>query len=237
MKNIFLAFSIILAVSCTPVNDTNTEGNDDENGNTNTIVTEPGTPITDVSGNTYQTIKIGTQTWMAENLKTTKFRNGVTITEAQSTASWMNATDTPKYCKYNNNADSSAIYGLLYDGNAAYSTNNIAPTGWRVATIDDWNTLIAYLGGSTVVGGKLKETGFNHWLSPNTAADNASGFKALGAGCRFPSGFESILAVANWWVGNSAATGVLYSIFYHNDNIDARNSSKEMGYSIRCIKE
>lgn len=239
MKNMYLALMLLLAASCsTPAVD----DSDDEtgNGNTNIIETTPGSPITDVNGNVYQTIKIGTQTWMAENLRATKFRNSGYIMEAQNNADWSGTTylTQPKYCKYNNNADSSSIYGMLYDGITAYHASNIAPTGWRIPTSDDWNTLINYLGGSSVAGGKMKEIGFTHWVIPNTGADNASGFKALGSGYRFVNGtFSGIRGQATWWVGNNTGNCLTITILYNAADVRTGNCTSQLGYSIRCVKE
>lgn len=236
MKNVLFASMLLIAASCTPTVDDPGDGNE----NPNTIVTSPGDPISDVNGNVYQTIKIGTQTWMAENLRATKFRNNGYIMEVQNNADWSgtNYLTQPKYCKYNNRADSASTYGLLYDGMTAYSANNIAPTGWRLPTEDDWNTLVTYLGGATVAGGKMKEIGFVHWLQPNTDADNVSGFKALGAGYRFVNGtFSAILGQTTWWVGNTAGNGLIRTIYYNGKSIDSGNCVKQFGFSIRCIKE
>lgn len=117
---------------------------------------------------------------MDENLRTTIFRNGEPIPEVNDKTEWEN-TNTPAYCNPNNIfiVDSITTFGRLYNWFAAYSTNNIAPKGWHVPTLDDWTTLITYLGGIDIAGGKLKETGISHWHTPNECANNESGFTAL----------------------------------------------------------
>lgn len=204
-----------------------------------TIVTSPGEPITDIDGNVYQTIKIGNQTWMAENLKTTRYRDGYYIAEILVNSDWADAfiASEGKFCRYNNNIDSGDIYGFLYDGIAANSPKNIAPEGWRLPTEEDWNTLENYLGGSTVAGGKLKEIGFTHWENPNTGADNESNFNALGAGYRFVDGeFRDIRLQAKWWV--AATNGPLSrTVFFDSPAINSGTCVPQYGFSIRCIKE
>src|ERR1035437_682216 len=141
--------------------------------------------MTDQDGNVYKTITIGTQTWMAENLRTIKYRDGTPIPNVTDNTTWTNLT-TDAYCNYNNttSADTIAIYGRLYNWYAATNSHNIAPIGWHVPTEAEWTTLIYYLGGYSVAGGKMKETGTTHWKTPNTGATNESGFTALPSGVR-----------------------------------------------------
>src|ERR1035437_2785206 len=144
--------------------------------------------MTDQDGNEYKTIVIGTQTWMAENLRTTKYRAGTAIPNVTDNTAWTNLT-AGAYCNYNNttSADTIATYGRLYNWYAATDSRNIAPTGWHIPTEAEWRTLIYYLGGFSVAGGKMKETGTIHWITPNTGATNESGFTAL------PTGFRDYL--------------------------------------------
>jgi uncharacterized protein (TIGR02145 family) len=137
--------------------------------------------VTDIDGNIYHTVTIGTQVWMVENLKTTKYRNGDPIPNVTGNA-WA-ALTTGAYCWYNNDAATyKATYGALYNWYAVADSRNIAPTGWHVPTDAEWTTLTTFLGGESVAGGKLKETGTNHWTSPNTGATNETGFTALPGG-------------------------------------------------------
>jgi uncharacterized protein (TIGR02145 family) len=111
--------------------------------------------VNDIDGNTYKTIVIGTQTWMAENLKTTKYRNGDTIPTNLTNAAWSDAT-TGAYAIYNNDAANNTIYGKLYNWYAVTDSRNICPVGWHVPSDSEWTTLVNYLGGALVAGGKLK---------------------------------------------------------------------------------
>ena len=123
--------------------------------------------VTDIDGNVYQTVTIGTQEWMAENLKVTHYRNGDPIQLVTDDSSWSNLS-TGAYCDYDNDGDNVAVYGRLYNWFAVNDSRAIAPAGWHVATAADWQTLIDILGGDAVAGGKMKEAGTAHWLAPNT---------------------------------------------------------------------
>ncbi len=141
--------------------------------------------MTDQDGNTYKTITIGTQTWMAENLKTTKYRNGDPIPNVTDISEWYHLT-TGAYCDYINTPGSDVTYGKLYNWHTVADSRNIAPTGWHVPSDAEWAILIEYLGGSDVAGGKLKETGTTHWYNPTTEATNESGFTGLPGGSAPP---------------------------------------------------
>ena len=144
--------------------------------------------MTDQNGNIYKTITIGTQTWMAENLRVTKYRNGDPIPNVTDNAAWA-ALTTGAYCSYANTTDKDKIatYGLLYNWFTVTDSRNIAPAGWHVPTNDEWETLTTFLGGAGA-GGQMKETGTTHWLSPNTGATNESGFSGTPAGARSHDG-------------------------------------------------
>ena len=144
----------------------------------NNIVNPAPTPLTatDIDGNVYHTVTIGTQIWMVENLKTTRYNDGSPIPFVTDSSSWSNLT-TPGYCWYNNDTTNKNTYGALYNW-FAVNTGKLAPTGWHVPTDDEWTTLTTYLGGESIAGGKLKETGTTHWRTPNAGATNEIGFTA-----------------------------------------------------------
>jgi uncharacterized protein (TIGR02145 family) len=166
--------------------------------------------VTDIDGNVYKTIQIGTQTWMAENLKSTKYRNGDAILNM-----------------YNNDIATKSPYGAFYDENAVVDNRNIAPAGWHVCTENDVLTLVNYLGGYSVAGGKLKETGITHWRSPNTGATNETGFTALpgseGGGDSYSVWWYTSVSPGNWSVF-STSSGVAFD--YYNPR-----------FSVRCVKD
>ena len=208
-------------------------------------------PPVDYDGNVYNTVTIGTspaQVWMAENLKTTKYNNGTAITNVTDNTTWYNAT-AGAYCDYDNTSSNSTTYGKLYnwyavDNNEATKVasnggKNICPVGWHVPTDAEWTTLTDYLGGLSVAGDKLKETGTTHWIS-NTAATNSSGFTALPGGYRNYNGysFNSIGYYGRWW--SSSPDGV-NADFRHMDSSQSSVSPspgiRTFGHSVRCVKD
>jgi uncharacterized protein (TIGR02145 family) len=196
--------------------------------------------VSDNDGNTYKTIQIGTQTWMAENLKTTKYNDGTTIPLVTGTTAWA-ALSTPGYCWYRNDAATyKATYGALYNWYTV-NTGKLCPTGWHVPSDAEWTTLTIYLGGGTVAGGKLKETGTTHWLSPNTGATNETGFTALPGGDRDNNGaFVLIGYDGRWWSSTEGSTYYAWArnMLYNYSNVSSFvNLYKQDGYSVRCLKD
>lgn len=211
--------ALALFLNCNPTSSNN-------NANTNDSI------VTDADGNVYHTVKIGTQLWTVENLKTTKFNDGSSIPLVTDGTLWMNLT-TPGYCWYDNDAATNkATYGALYNWYAIH-TGKLAPVGWHVPTTEEWATLAAYLGGDTVAGGKLKETDTAHWSSPNTGATNESGFSALPGGYRDGSGnFNLIGYTGSWW-----SMGTYYrSIYSGSSNLDAVSGATSYGISVRVVR-
>jgi uncharacterized protein (TIGR02145 family) len=193
--------------------------------------------VTDIDGNTYKAVTIGTQVWMAENLRVGRYKNGTSIPLVTDNTAWSNLT-TPGYCWYNDDEPAyKANYGALYNG-FVVMTGNLCPSGWHVPTDQEWSTLVTYLGGS---GGKLKETGTKHWESPNTEATNETGFTALPGGSRWWDGtFNSIGIEGNWWSAReNYETGILgWRIDYNRGDIHYWiNLNAKTGFSVRCLKD
>jgi uncharacterized protein (TIGR02145 family) len=195
--------------------------------------------VTDTDGNVYHTVKIGTQIWTAENLKTTKFNDGTAIPSGEP---WGNSTTAGKYCWFrNDSATYKKTYGALYNWYAAHS-GKLAPTGWHVPTDAEWDTLSAYLGGEDVAGGALKEAGTTHWESPNTGATNSSGFSALPGGYRNYDGQScDIFSSGNWWsttelTDNSPFANKCY-IYSDNSRIYRSHPTKNYGFSVRLVRD
>lgn len=196
------------------------------------------TKASDPDGNIYNVIKIGGQFWMAENLKTTRYKDGKSIANVTDGTKWA-ALTTPAYCWYDNKINNKNIYGALYNWYTV-KTGKLCPAGWHVPSDDEWTTLTDYLGGVTVAGGKLKETGTSHWASPNTGASNESCFTALPGGCRRYDGvFLGITGNANWRTSSEYdATQVMYRfLFYYSGDIYSKPTNKAAGYSVRCLKD
>lgn len=193
--------------------------------------------VTDIEGNVYKTIVIGTQTWMAENLKTTKYRNGDSI--GTTTLDLGYPYNLPTYIyqwAYAGNESNVATYGRLYTFNAASDSRNICPTGWHLSTKGEWFTLITFLGGYSSAGGKLKETGTTHWQGFNTGATNSSGFTALPGGLRYDVKFEGIGGAGIWW-GPDVVGTESRSIKSNSPTIDRGDGHSNHGYSVRCVKD
>ena len=198
----------------------------------------PGT-VTDIDGNVYHYIAIGTQTWMVENLKTIHYRNGDPIPNVTGNTEWF-ALVTGAYCWYNNDAATyKAAYGALYNWFAVAESRNIAPTGWHVATDAEWTTLITFLGGQSMAGGKLKETGTAHWLTPNTGATNSTGFTALPGGYRDSGSFVDIGSTGNWWssTGYDAIWAESLILYFNYDVANHGHGLKPYGRSVRCVRD
>lgn len=183
--------------------------------------------ITDRDGNVYQTVNIGTQTWMAENLKTTKYRTGEDISNPRDSTSWRTAT-FGAWCNNNNDTTNGRIYGRLYNYLAITDSRSIAPIGWHVATQAEWTTLVNYLGGESVAGGKLR---------------NSSGFNALPGGDRDSSGaFGEVGGEAYWWSTTENTTTIPVTVWYWFTSINKTRAykyydSKGYGFSVRCVKD
>jgi len=228
---LFLGLILLLATSCSK--------DDDGNGT-----------VTDIDGNVYHTVKIGTQVWMVENLKVTKFNNGEEIeivTGEKSADSWP----TPLYCWYNNDPIANEKYGVLYNYRIVHQTYlvplYIAPKGWHVPSDEDWKTLADYLGGELVAGGKLKSKGTLEannglWHSPNSGATNEAGFSALPGGLSDNlNSFSSFQLgyIGAWWSSSYNQGPSSYYMFSTGNNIfhSNENTYNSDFKSIRCIKD
>jgi len=191
--------------------------------------------VTDIDGNIYNTITIGSQVWMAENLKVTHYRNGDPIPNVTENSAW-GALNTGAYCWFNNDETTyKNPYGALYNYYAVTDGRNLAPEGWHVPTGSEWAILVNYLGGESIAGGKLKEAGNLHWVCPNYGADNSSGFTSLPAGDR--SSYFQFVNFGSWthyWFSTSNSGCQMNS----NDSyISSYNYDARFGFSVRCLKD
>ena len=201
-----------------------------------------GLDITDGSGNTYETVTIGTQTWLTKNLYTTKYNDGTDILTVTSSVSWSRLT-SGAYCDYSNDPSNTATYGRLYNWHAV-NTGKLCPTGWHVPTDAEWTTLAVYLGGSTGAGGKLKETGTAHWTTPNSGATDEKDFTALPGGFRpSRSVFSNIGIYGYWWSSTVSSTqynspyAYYLEINYNSDVARTLMDDGRDGMSVRCLKD
>ncbi len=214
---------------------------DNGTGNGNGDI-EYGENISDIDGNEYSTVIIGQQQWMAENLRTTTFNDGTSITHAYEGNEWVNLK-TAGYAWYDNDESYGVNYGALYNWYAANS-DQLCPDGWRVATDDDWTQLTSYLGGESVAGGKLKATGTVEdgdglWDAPNEGATNETGFSALPGGSRYVN--ASFLEMGNqgfWWTTLETTEQLAMARRMHAyfAAVQRTEGEKTEGYAVRCIK-
>jgi len=196
--------------------------------------------VSDVDGNTYSTIQIGTQWWMAENLRTTKYRDNTPIPRVTGSTAWKDLT-TPAYCWFSWDSLTNKIpYGALYNWYSV-ATKKICPTGWHVPEDSDWETFGIYIGGEEVAGAKMKEAGTTHWMSPNTGATDELGFTALPGGFRrYTDGsFSSIRYYGEYWSSTeySADNAAGAELSYNSGAIKPSGTNKKYGFSVRCIKD
>jgi uncharacterized protein (TIGR02145 family) len=196
--------------------------------------------MTDIQGNVYKTVQIGSQVWMAENLRTARYKDDTAIPQVTDNTAWDNLT-TPGYCWYNNEkATYGNIYGALYNWYAV-NTWKLCPTGWHVPSDAEWTTLTTFLGGVIVAGGKMKEAGTTHWQSPNTGATNESGFSGLPGGYRLTNGYFSTIIGYNgyWWSSSEYSTSSAWYRYltYDTSTIYRGVDYKEYGFSVRCVRD
>ncbi|PKO99434.1 MAG: hypothetical protein CVU13_04985 [Bacteroidetes bacterium HGW-Bacteroidetes-8] len=211
------------------------------------------TTITDIAGNVYNIVTIGTQTWMAENLKTTRYNDNAPIQNISDKTIWENAT-TPGYCDYNNIPVNSVANGRLYNYYAV-ATGKLCPTGWRVSTNDDWNVLETYLtnngygylgSGDDTAKSLSEKSGWNASVTPGTVgnnqtSNNQSGFSAIPAGWRHYQGYfydQEIGLSTYWWTSTvqDATKAWSRSIFSGYSKATNPQAFKTSGFSVRCVK-
>jgi len=214
--------------------------------------TTSGTFIDSRDGNEYNWVQIGDQVWMAENLAYLPSVNMVADGSEDAAGSYyyVYGYDGTNVAEAKA-TDNYATYGVLYNwtaamnGEASSTTNpsgiqGVCPTGWHLPSDAEWTELTDYLGGTSVVGGKLKETGTTHWNSPNTGATNETGFTALPGGTRNYYGtFLSIGDFGYWWSAteNDADDAWYRLMYYNNYYVDRDYFNKELGFSVRCVRD
>jgi uncharacterized protein (TIGR02145 family) len=196
--------------------------------------------VSDIDGNVYTTVLIGNQNWMAENLRTANYANGEPILNVIISGVWTQLS-LGAWCNLDNRLSNDGVYGKLYNWYAVADPRKLCPTGWHVPTDAEWTILTNYLGGAAVAGGKMKNTGTQYWISPNTAATNESGFTALSGGFRDNS-TGVFLGVGNrglWWSSSEFSTGSALSreLTYNFSNSFRSSNPKGDGLSVRCLRD
>ncbi len=211
--------------------------------------------VTDIDGNVYNTVLIGDQCWMKENLKTTKYRNETPIEYPGSNNNAWEFNTTGAYAWHDNDISWKDSYGALYNWHAVNNANGLCPTDWHVPSDAEWNVLILHIDPSAdpdalgiqsgIAGGKMKSTRTEpephpRWSVPNTGASNESGFTGLPGGYRFYLGFFGIIGSYAYWLSSTehSADNAWYRSLYYNDgNVYRFSFNKASGYSVRCLKD
>lgn len=201
------------------------------------VIQNQAQTVTDIDGNVYNTITIGTQVWMKENLKTLHYQNGDSIGTTYPAGKSVTSESTPKYQWLYNGTDSLKAYGRMYTWHVVTDSRNVCPAGWHAATEAEWRDLGIYLGGDSIAGAKLKEAGTGHWAA-NNIATNSTGFSARPGGIRFGYGtFTNINTYGTYWTSSEySATYGLYRLLKNDDKALGRASGlKNNAYSVRCV--
>jgi len=194
--------------------------------------------LTDIDGNAYNPVIIGTQIWMKTNLKTTRYRDGSTIPTGLDEFAWE-ATTSGATAIYDNNATNNATYGKLYNFYAVADPRGLCPTGWHVPSDAEWTTLENFLGGASIAGGKLKAVS-SLWTSPNTGPTDESGFSALPGGFRNSLGSNVAIGdVGGWWSSTEFSAGDAWArgLNYLYGGSLRESGNKQNGFSVRCLRD
>lgn len=228
IKTGFAVLLLVVAISCKKENSTIQSSAKTSDGVTQSV-------SSDLSIAGTAAVKIGTQVWMKKDLTTSYYRNGDKIPEVKDPVKWAKLT-TGAWCWYNNDPR----YGKLYNWYAVNDPRGLAPAGWHIPSDAEWTALTTFLGGYTVAGGKMKETGTTHWLTPNTDATNSSGFTALPGGTRYYLGdFFDVGGYGYWWSSTESDSQSAYHrlLTYFYGAISRFTDYKTNGFSVRCIKD
>ncbi len=193
--------------------------------------------LIDCDGNTYNTITIGNQVWMAENLRVTHYRNGDPIPNVTDAGTW-GGLGSSAYCWYDNDQAINEKYGALYNYYAVNDSRGLCSAGWHVPTHAEWTTLTTYLGGTSVAGGKMKPTS-DLWISPNTSATNSSSFSGLPGGLRDLNGaFFNVSNYGYWWSSTEEnSLSWSRSLVYNDDLVYVFDYNLQFGFSVRCLRD
>ena len=205
------------------------------------------TSVSDMESNSYAVVSIGTQCWMASNLRVTTYNTGVTIpldvsggSDGTVSQTW-NTKTTGARTIYAHNSSNLTTYGYLYNWYAVTDSREICPTGWHVPADTEWTKLTTYLSGISVAGGDMKSTGTTLWITPNTGADNSSGFSALPGGVRWTGAggaFGGISYYAYFWSTTANGTAAWYRrLSYLDDDVFVDDCGKPCGFAVRCLKD
>ena len=219
----------------------------------------PGNGVTDIDGNNYSSVIIGTQEWMKENLSVSKYSDGTPIPQVTDPTAWSNLT-TGAWCYYNNDLSLGGVYGKMYNWYAVAgiwqaesnpptpaqiaSRKSLAPSDWNVSSVTDWSLLLNYLGGSSIAGGKMKSIGIIQdgtglWYSPNTDATNFSGFTGLPGGYRANTSLgQNLNGTGHWWCSDYLApfAANFFQLSWTSGAVVNSTFDNRTGCSVRWVK-
>ena len=215
--------------------ETTDSDSDDETIDTTstTASVEYGEGATDIDGNIYESVIIGDQEWMVQNLRTTEYSDGTPITNVTGDSQWKNLI-TGAWCYYDNDSKYDTTYGKLYNWYAV-ETGKLCPTGWYVPTDAEWTVLADYLSSNGSSGTDLKST--SGWEASKNGTDNY-GWKAFPGGFRrIYSEFEDIGNFAFWWASNATSMGDGWGVSLEYNDMNKVEEDKVRGHSVRCLKE
>lgn len=227
-------FTILLIAACNKDSEEPTPPTN--NGPNTPTVCQYDTTVTDIDGNVYPVVIIGSQHWMTQNLRTTRYRDGSIIPKVMDGTTWSTLT-TGAWSNYENNSGYDSTYGKLYNWYAA-SNPDLCPIGWHLPTDDEWTQLADQLSGWNVAGGKLKATTL--WNSPNAGATNETCFSGFPGGIRVHNGeFSGIGDWGEWWSNSVSGTETAYfrMLVYGNAGIHSGTTFWRSGFCIRCLKD
>lgn len=193
--------------------------------------------VTDIDGNTYKTVIIGSQEWLAENLNVEHYRNGDIIPQVQDGAEWKKL-NTGAWCYYKNDTAIGKTFGKLYNWYAVNDPRGLAPDGWHIPGYTEWKQLTDTLGGDTAAGGKLKANTL--WESPNEGATNSSGFSAIPGGIRDVDGFFYIIdKFGYFWAATEYNSDLawFHLLYYYFPDVYRIVYKKTRGMSVRCVRD
>jgi len=197
--------------------------------------------ITDIDGNSYRTIQVGDQVWMAENLRTTRYNDGTPVPMIENYDEWAELS-LPAYSWYNNDSLNGEAFGALYNA-YVIDSGKLCPDGWHVPSDEEWNALETALGGADVAGGALKEEGTDFWKPPNTSATNNSGFSARAGGYRSYTGTFNLKRTYGFWWSSTRKSWygdppkfLFREMKYNDQNIRRDLAEDKNGLSVRCVK-
>jgi uncharacterized protein (TIGR02145 family) len=195
--------------------------------------------VSDNEGHIYKTVVLDNKTWLAENLRATKYRNGEEISTTEKNKNITKETNPKYYWSYNGDDSISSIYGNLYTWYVVQDPRGICPDGYRIPSDLDWISLINSLEGNIMAGAKLKENDFKHWMKPNANATNESGFSALPGGYREVDGKYYVLGFKGyWWSSKKNYISMVWNtgLVYNIDILERLEHIKKNGLSVRCVK-